>query len=1282
MENKGIVRGLKLGYLLLTVLLVLGIGIGAAVSQENNNISGLTVNPNPIRIGSTTTIGYSLAQSSYVTVKVFTESGGLIRTVVNNVYRNAGSVSQTWDTKDASGIYVPDGNYRFLVEAKDKDSILIGEAEKTQLAARVPAISEVTDSPDPVNHIGGQQVTINYTLSADALVTVTILQGATQVRALKTSELVYAGSRSIVWDGKNNAANFVGDGSYTYQIDAVSPTYSPFKSTYKSTVTVASIAPEITNFTVSPDPLKLISSHLSIVYTLSETATVQLNVFDQNGSLVKKVLDGVSKPAGSNNTVWDGKDTNGNYVPEGQYTVKLEAIDASGMSSGIQSKTLTAGYLPTASAATMTPNPYNPNADGTQAVIGYTLSQDALVKVQILNGGVSVRGLLNQQQSKGNQTLSWDGKDDAGNILGDGAYTCQLTAASPTVASFNSILKFTATIEKEAPSITDFSLSPAPYKIGTNLSVRYTLSESASVSINVFQGQQLIREVLKDSVRRAGYNSAVWDGLDQSGALVGEGTYNVVVTAVDPFNKIAEVSGIVSAGIQSTVSEMSATPNPFNPGADIQTTIGFNLSSAARVTLKILNGGIPVRTIVSDTLMQQGANQVTWDGKDDNAQYVNDGQYTYQIEAVSPNVATIKSTYKGNLTVETQPPVLTELFVGSGIARIGTNSTMGYTVSEPVTVTVQILNSQGQVIRNFPTAEKTQGGRYTLNWDTKDDLGNLVVSGSYKLKVIAVDKFDKSSTAELAFLANRVPIVSNAAANPGFVDLSQSVINTTISFNLSENSYVTVNVFDPTNKLWKSALSNIEKPAGQVSVSLNVYEKGQPKVGTYTFNISARSVVGNFVSTPVSNTFEISGTLPDQGSLPPPPPPPAPLNCSQCHPTFPVSHPVTNCNGCHGGDQPILDCRACHEGVTHGPEKVAMYNCEYCHNTTYSYKIPVHPANLDPFHTATLAINCQNCHNNVLNVEHPKHTDAAGRAYDCNTCHASTDQTVQQAVYNKDTNCSTCHSSAGHEAMHIAPLGTDCQQCHSNVLSVEHPKHTNDAGIPYSCSTCHDSTNQTVQQAVYNKVKNCSACHSSASHGELHVTTVLDDKCTTCHINSLTDEHLANPKSQIRTDSNGNPVVLTCATCHQSTNQKVIGAIATANKQCAACHSVAHNLSISENVAADIPVYSAVYWSSPIDASIFAGESWMPTEYLVGGKVVISSRSKTITGDAVFNYYQQQMSLNSWNLVSTAPAPGIDFFTVTYEKGTHKAMIWFYGGSAHNASPVLEAGYRIEIIYK
>jgi flagellar basal-body rod modification protein FlgD len=72
-----------------------------------------------------TTLGYNLSTAaSSVTVKIYNESGALIRTI-ENAPKNSGDNKLIWDFTDNDGNSVPEGKYRFEVEPKDAESNLL-----------------------------------------------------------------------------------------------------------------------------------------------------------------------------------------------------------------------------------------------------------------------------------------------------------------------------------------------------------------------------------------------------------------------------------------------------------------------------------------------------------------------------------------------------------------------------------------------------------------------------------------------------------------------------------------------------------------------------------------------------------------------------------------------------------------------------------------------------------------------------------------------------------------------------------------------------------------------------------------------------------------------------------------------------------------------------------------------------------------------------------------------------------------------------------------------------
>ena len=72
------------------------------------------------------------------------------------------------------------------------------------------------------------------------------------------------------------------------------------------------------------------SGTVTISYELGKnTESAIIDIFDSGNNLVASIVNG-AETAGTNNYTWDGKDLNGKILPDGNYTFKVSAVDASG----------------------------------------------------------------------------------------------------------------------------------------------------------------------------------------------------------------------------------------------------------------------------------------------------------------------------------------------------------------------------------------------------------------------------------------------------------------------------------------------------------------------------------------------------------------------------------------------------------------------------------------------------------------------------------------------------------------------------------------------------------------------------------------------------------------------------------------------------------------------------------------------------------------------------------------------------------------------------------------
>lgn len=72
------------------------------------------------------------------------------------------------------------------------------------------------------------------------------------------------------------------------------------------------------------------------------------------------------------------------------------------------------------------PNPFNPST-----TIRYEIPKTGQVQLTVFNMlGQVVRALVNEEKRAGTYSVEWDGRNDAGNVVGSGVYLYRLQAGS------------------------------------------------------------------------------------------------------------------------------------------------------------------------------------------------------------------------------------------------------------------------------------------------------------------------------------------------------------------------------------------------------------------------------------------------------------------------------------------------------------------------------------------------------------------------------------------------------------------------------------------------------------------------------------------------------------------------------------------------------------------------------------------------------------------------------------------------------------------------------------
>jgi len=885
---------------------------------NDNRVTGLML-PDQVRIGSNAFIQYSLSMDGYVTISIFDEDDDLVRTLATEAFKTAGTYMQGWDGRDGEGGFIGDGNYKFVVELTDKSGERLGRAEKRQVAARIPVISGLTDSPDPLNPLAGEYSTIKFKLSSEGLVTVVVYKGYTPVRNIAADMEMSDGDNSINWDGRDDAGMLAGDGVYTYQVDAANAIDASFRSTSKGTITVEKEAPQIKDLVVSPDPFKPGPyGGLNISFNLSEAAKVTVKILDKDGKLVKTLSNNVTFIPGTNNLAWDGKRADGKPAAYGAYKLVISAVDSAGKISLDTVKPFTIGepkpapppppeaeeysYGQRAARAqimsvsenvtlsevsepaaaeeivtglSLSENPFG--LDG-RLYITYTLAQDTKVTLRIKDqSGNTARTLINDSlkfSADSPHFMSWDGKGTDGNYVSEGTYRVSVSVAGYPEKS----AEFTAAYK---PTLTGVQMTPSTFEPGDGetTSCSFNLSRDALVTVEIIQSGSTIIE--KEQMA-PGPHIITWDGRNSAGDIVPGATYTLAVTAESPaasgLLSTASVPVVVinqAATVPTNPTDLTDSTDPSNPPAGIPTTttltvtpdplriggqslsISYTLSQDSKVTLYVKDSnGTTIRTLLNGVLRKTGmVNMSSWDGKDGSGSLVTAGNYSVVL-----NISGTNEVKEAGFYAAYKPAISGLQVTRSPFNPVNSeNTSFIYTLSHDADVSVQIMNGTVPLKTLMDKVRKT-AGPVEDSWDGRDSVGNFVPDGTYTIELRAespsVSAF-YSTVKGTVKVEKGVPDIIGLTVmpDPFRADKSSSLL---MRYQLSEYAMVSVGLYVyNTNTLVRAIATDLAKKAGYYSATWDGKNNAGNLAGNgkYTVVVTAVDEYGNKGETKAYFTF-------------------------------------------------------------------------------------------------------------------------------------------------------------------------------------------------------------------------------------------------------------------------------------------------------------------------------------------------------------------------------------------------------------------------------------------
>ncbi|MDD4910186.1 MAG: FlgD immunoglobulin-like domain containing protein [Candidatus Omnitrophica bacterium] len=494
---------------------------------------------------------------------------------------------------------------------------------------------EIFNDPGP-NRILDDIANISFTTTKQGFFDIKVLDSNGQiVRQFVYGVLTPEPQSNLInlqWNGRDQNGNPVPNGTYTLIVNAGSV------NRQKAATINVSKNVFITTARITPNPFSPdgdgVDETTAISYSLSENSYVSVEIYNQQSALVRKLTDNQFLSYGNHSTIWDGKDEQGAYLPEGRYTIKIGARAENGEEVSSVYLNVSILFISNIRISTDKINPYT----GGAVTISYRMSHEGILSIKVYNSRDELvkNIILNQDRQAGAYSESWDGKDNTGRIVPDGAYyfIIEDSAGGRPMVVYDPRGTGGRDISK---SIT---LSAGDFKPLLNqfCVINYTLPQAAKINLKVryerYSGPA-VRVLKYQEPVSSGMHQILWDGRDEAGNFVNPADFTFAI-----WGYTLDENSIMVVGGRPVISRPAVGPMRFSPYDNPYSTsvsesiISFILPRDANVTINIYDSeGNPVRNLLNNHPCAQGSNSFIWDGRNNQGKLLAEGFYRAVIQA-------------------------------------------------------------------------------------------------------------------------------------------------------------------------------------------------------------------------------------------------------------------------------------------------------------------------------------------------------------------------------------------------------------------------------------------------------------------------------------------------------------------------------------------------------------------------------------------------------------------------------------------------------------------------
>jgi subtilisin family serine protease len=411
-------------------------------------------------------------------------------------------------------------------------------------------------------------VSFSFQLDQDAPVTLKVYQKSADknvlVKTLLNQKPMTAGLHEIPWDLFGEDGSKVADGSYHIEMQAYDAAgqATPIQRDWFAVDNVNG-PPEIRD--ASPNPFMPLNGRMELVFYAPEDEYMTIRVRSvATGQVVRTLAENELEfyYKMGNGIFWDGRDDNSQPCPVGEYVFEVETIaDMAGNPGGVATSDPILVKNPEfMNVEIYGPNPFNPyNPVDTQVMYGLD-GNVTEVRVELVNSeGVPVR-TFRSTGYEGTNVQQLDGVDDNGNRLADGTYTIHLAALDPVGNILSEATGGPVTVDSLAGvQIPNFEAvvvdEPNPFNPNQDSAlIRYMIdADWRDVRIEIINSESVPVRTIHSYGSSGYWNAELWDGLDDSGNVVPDGTYTLHLAAATDWGVIVSETSGPTIGVDSTL---------------------------------------------------------------------------------------------------------------------------------------------------------------------------------------------------------------------------------------------------------------------------------------------------------------------------------------------------------------------------------------------------------------------------------------------------------------------------------------------------------------------------------------------------------------------------------------------------------------------------------------------------------------------------------------------------------------------------------------------------------